>query len=110
MAGRRRSGGLDPETALLISIQGTANRLAADKTPTLDAIAQLRDLAGDRTDLLAKACGTALGGYLGHPMTNPLELAAAYLLALAGAEKHHGAVVAAADTARRNVGGSAYSL
>lgn len=107
---RARGRGLDPDRALEISIAGTANRLAADKTPTLDAIAQLRDLAGDRTDLLAKACGGALGGYLGHPMTNPLELAAAYLLALAGAEKHHGVMVAAADAARRNVGGSAYSL
>ena len=108
--GRARGRGLDPERALEISITGTATRLAADNTPTLDAIAQLQDLAGDRTDVLARSCGGALGAYLGHPMTNPLELKAAYLLALAGAEKHHNLVVSATDTARRNIGGSAYSL
>lgn len=108
--GRARGRGLDPERALEISITGTANRLAADNTPTVDAIGQLRDLAGDRTDVLARACGGAIGGYLGHPMTNPLELKAAYLLALAGAEQHHDLILSATDTARRNISGSAYSL
>lgn len=108
--GRARGRGLDPERALEISIAGTANRLAASDTPTLDAIDQLQELGGARTDLLATACGRAIGAYLGHPMTNPLELKAAYLLALAGAEKHHDLIVTATDTARRNIGGSAYSL
>ena len=109
--GQRRGGrGLDPETALEISLNGTAGRLAADDIDVADAIEQLRDLAAGRTDLLAKAAGTKIGGYLGSPLSNPNNLKAAYLLHLAGAGDDHASLVAAVDTARRNIGGSAYRL
>jgi hypothetical protein len=105
-----RGRGLDPERALEISIDGTALRLAGDDVPVLDAIAQLRALAGDRTELLARAAGGKIGGYLGHPLTNPNAIKAAHLLILACDGHHHAALVDAADAARRNTGGSAYSL
>lgn len=107
---RRRGRGLDPEKALEISIDGTALRLASDGTTTLDAIAQLRELAGDRIDLLARAAGAKVGGYLGHSLTSPLQLQAAYLLVMAADGNEHAVLVAAADEARKASGGSAYSL
>jgi hypothetical protein len=110
MAGRRSGRGLDPETALSIALHGTALHLVDQEIPTLEAIEQLRALAGDRVDLLAKEAGGMIGGYLGHSLSSPLALPAAYLLILAGAEKDHGRIVSAADETRRTVGGSAYSL
>jgi hypothetical protein len=106
----RGGRGLDPEKALEISIDGTARRLAADNIPTLDAINQLRELAGGRVDVLARAAGSAVGAYLGHPLTSALNLKAAYLLVLAADGNEHAALVAAADDARKAIGGSAYSL
>jgi len=109
--GQRRGGrGLDPERALEISIQGTAGRLAGDDVPVLDAIAQLRELAGDRVDLLAQAAGAKIGGYLGTSLANPLHLKAAYLLVLASDGAEHATLVAATEEAMRNAGGSAYTL
>lgn len=109
--GQRRGGrGLDPERALEISIHGTAGRLAGEDVPTLEAIAQLRELAGDRVDVLAQAAGAKIGGYLGTPLANPLDIKAAYLLVLASNGADHATLVAAADETRRNAGGSAYSL
>lgn len=110
MAGRRGSRGLNPETALAISIDGTARRLADDHIPTLDAIAQLRDLAGDRVDLLAKSAGGMIGGYLSTPLANPIQLAAAHLLVLASNGDHHDLLTAAADESRDNGTRSAYKL
>lgn len=101
---------LEPDTALEVSLNGTAGRLAGDEIDTLDAVAQLRDLAAGRNDLLAKAAGTKIGGYLGSPMANPIALKAAYLLHLAGSAHEHAILVTAADDTRRNAGGSAYSL
>jgi hypothetical protein len=109
--GRRRLGcGLDPETALSISLHGAALRLVDQKIPTLEAVEQLRALAGGRIDLLAKEAGGMIGGYLGHPLSSPLAMPAAYLLIVAGADKDHASIVSAADETRRTVGGSAYSL
>jgi hypothetical protein len=110
MAGRGRGRSLAPETALKISLDGTSRRLVDEQTPTLEAVERLRDLAGDRTDLLAKVAGSLIGGYLGHPLSSTLAVPAAYLLILAGGDKHHSDIVAASDQARRNIGGSAYSL
>lgn len=110
MAGRRGGKSLDPETALSIALNGTALRLVDPRAPTLDAITQLREIAGDRTDMLAKEAGSMIGGYLGHPLSSPQAIAAAYLLILAGNGHHHDALVVAADDARRDIGGSAYSL
>lgn len=110
MAARRSGRGLDPETALSISLHGTALRLVDQRVPTLDAVEHLRSLAGDRADLLAQEAGGMIGGYLGHPMSSPLALPAAYLLILAGADRDHVAIVRSADETRRTMGGSAYSL
>lgn len=107
--GRGRRG-LDPETALRISIDGTALRLAGDDIPIVDAIAQLRELAGDRIDMLAKVAGGKIGMYLGHSLSNPLQLRAAYLLVLAADGHEHAALVVAADQSRRDIGTSSYSL
>ena len=108
--GRRNGRSLDPVIALEVALNGTAGRLASDDTPVVDAIATLRNLAGDRTDLLAKTAGTLLGGYLGTPMANPNNLAAAHLLVLASNGTHHDVLVVEADRARRSAGGAAYSL
>lgn len=110
MGQRNRGRRLDPERALEISINGTARRRAADNTDTLTAVAELRELAGDRTDVMAKELGAILGGYLGSPLSSPLDLKAAYLLALAGGGEEHALLVESADVTRRNAGGSAYSL
>jgi hypothetical protein len=109
MGGRRGGRGLDPETALSISLHGTALRLVDQGIPTAEAVEQLRALARDRVDLLAMEAGGMIGGYLGHPQSSPLALPAAYLLILAGANKDHAGVVSAADETRRTVGGTAYS-
>lgn len=76
---------------LSTKLDGTAARLASKfaKEPgsITDAVAELRELAGDRTDLLAEAAGIAAGAWstrlkveLG---TTPLAFA---LLILAGAD------------------------
>jgi hypothetical protein len=110
MAGRRGGRGLDPDTALAIRINGTALRLTDDDVPVLDAIAQLRELAGDRPEFLAIEAGNMIGGYLGTPLNNPNALRAAHLLVLATSGHDHEALVAAADRSRKAAGGSAYSL
>jgi hypothetical protein len=110
MAGRRGAGRIDPNTALTISLDGTSRRLVDERVPTAAAVDQLRELAAGRTDLLAKAAGGMLGGYLGHPLASALALPAAYLLILAGADQDHATLVATADEHRRNSGRSAYSL
>lgn len=102
--------GIDPETALHVSLDGTANRLADDNVPVLEAIAVLRELAGGRVDAIAAAAGSKIGGYLGTSMANPNQLKAAHLLVLASDGLEHDVLVAAADKARKNAGGSAYSL
>lgn len=108
--GRARGRSLDPETALRISVAGAARRLAEDNMPVADAVDQLRTIVGDRTEVLAHELGMALGGFLGTPLSNPLDLKAAHLLSLAGGYEHYDTMIAAADLARRGAGGAAYSL
>jgi hypothetical protein len=100
---------LDPNTALEIALNGAAGRLAGTCTCATDIVAQLHRLANGRSDLLAKAAGGKLGGFMGSPgMTNPNDvLAAAYLL-LAGADPE--AARDESDVVRRRVGSSPYSL
>jgi hypothetical protein len=100
---------LSPDTAIEISLNAVARRLACDYAPLDVAVEELRSLAGDRVDLLAKAAGLHLGGYLANPATeHPAIPYAAALLVLAGADPEQ--VASSADTARRNAGGSHYSL
>jgi hypothetical protein len=110
MGGRGRRRQLDTETALSISLHGTALRMVDQAVPTSQAIDELRALAGDRVDLLAKEAGGMIGGYLGHPLSSPLALPAAYLLVLAGADSDHAGIVTAADETRRTTTASAYAL
>jgi hypothetical protein len=100
---------LDPDTALEIALNGAAGRLAGSAPCATEIIAQLRGLADGRSDLLAKAAGGKLGGFMGSPgMTNPNDvLAAAYLL-LAGADPE--VARDETDVVRRRVGLSPYSL
>jgi hypothetical protein len=100
---------LNPDTALEIALNGTAGRLVSDGTPTSSAVAELREMAEGRGDLLAKAAGGKLGGFMGQPgMTNPNDvLAAAYLL-LAGADPE--VARDEADKVRARVASSPYSL
>lgn len=109
--GTRRGGrGLDTETALRVALDGTSRRHADENTPILEAVAHLRELAGDRVDMLAVTAGSMIGAYLGSPMTNPNTLAAAHLLVLASDGERHDLLVAQADVVRARMGKGGYSL
>ena len=78
---------LDPDTTLEVALIGRAHYLVELHTPTIQAVARLRQLAGPRADLLASAAGSHLGAYLGSPRTtHPHRLLAGALLVLAGAD------------------------
>ena len=78
---------LDPDAKLEVELVGRAHLLVELGSPTLDAVAELRSLAGPRPDLLSKAAGSHLGAYLGSPSTtHPHRLLAGALLVLAGAD------------------------
>ena len=77
----------DPDSELEVALIGRAHLLVEFDTPPGDAVKQLRDLAGQRTDLLASAAGSHLGAYLGAPRTtHPHRLLAGALLVRAGAD------------------------
>jgi hypothetical protein len=83
----------------------TATRLARTQVDRAAAVAELRDMAGDRADLLALACGRALGGFLALPGTaHPGDLHAPALLFEAGADPD--LVPGHADETRRNALGT----
>jgi hypothetical protein len=100
--GRRGGRGLDPDTAIEIKLDANARRHSREDTPRDEAVADLRRIAGGRTDLLAVAAGSVLGGYLGAPTTShPQDVYAAGLLILAGADPAR--IVAHVDDVRRAV-------
>lgn len=77
----------DPDATLEVVLVGHAHYLIEVHTPTIEAVAQLRELAGSRADLLASAAGSHLGAYLGSPRTtHPHRLLAGALCVLAGAD------------------------
>lgn len=83
----------------------TATRLARGGADRAAAVAELREVADGRGDLLALACGRALGGFLALPgMHHPGDLHAPALLLEAGADPDLVAVHAdqAREHARRN--------
>lgn len=99
---------LSPDTKLEINLIGTAGRLLREGVAWDDAVSQLREIADGRGDLLARAAGNHLGGYLASPgMHHPTELRAALWLLEAGAEPS--LVAASVDRVRANASGSAYS-
>jgi hypothetical protein len=100
---------LSPDTAIEISLNAVARRLAYDYAPLDVAVEELRSLAAGRADLLANAAGLHLGGYLASATTeHPAIPYAAALLVLAGADPER--VAASADRARQNARGSHYCL
>lgn len=99
---------LDPDTQLEISLTGNAIRHAQEKTDPDTAITALREIALGRSDLLAKAGGGLLGGWLGAPgETNPNRVWAAALLILAGADPR--LVTESVDQSRSNIERSGHS-
>jgi hypothetical protein len=104
-----RRGGISPDTALEISLNGTAARLHHEGLPAADIIAELRRIANGRADLLAKAAATHLGGWLAAPgMSHPATVTIAGYLVQAGADPE--TITAAVDQTRKNASGSDYSL
>jgi hypothetical protein len=104
-----RRGGINPDTALEISLHGTATRLHHDGLTPAEIIAELRAIANGRADLLARAAATHLGGWLASPgMSHPAEVSIAGYLVQAGADPQD--ITAHVDQVRRNASGTAYSL
>lgn len=78
---------LTPDRHLEIRLTTTARRLAREGAEREAAVAELRDIAAGRTDILAEACGVALGGFLAQPgIYHPRDLHAPALLFEAGAD------------------------
>lgn len=97
---------LKPDVALEINLNGTAARLVRERAPFDEAVEQLRTIAGGRTDLLSRAAGSKIGGYLSQ-LTPADTLKAAAMLAAAGTDWQ--TVVQASDRTRKNASGAAYS-
>ena len=77
----------DSDTILCAWIDGTARRLATDKTVTeADAVAQLGQLAAGRADLLAEVAGVSLG-FAGDDATMFVTRRVADLCLAAGADR-----------------------
>lgn len=107
--GRQRGRGLDPDRALEISLNANARRLATDYSPMAEAVAELKAMASGRADLLGRAAGQHIGGYLARPgVEHPAIPYAAALLILAGADPD--VIAEVADQTRKNATGSRYSL
>lgn len=80
-------GRLTDDQHLEIRLSSTARRLARAYVDRAVAVEELRDIAGGRADLLALACGRALGDFLGRPLAqHPGDLHIAALLLEAGAD------------------------
>ncbi|HSI92865.1 MAG TPA: hypothetical protein VK925_05160, partial [Jiangellaceae bacterium] len=57
----------DPDRILVARLSGTAIRLARAEGSIADALTELRQLAGDRGDLLAEAAGVMGGVWSAAP-------------------------------------------
>jgi len=70
---------------LFSAFHGTAVRYAAEKRDLTASIAELREMAGGRDDILAEAAGITAGSWYAHPSRHVgHELIAAGMLILAG--------------------------
>jgi hypothetical protein len=66
-------------------LHGTAMRYAAEQRDLADSIAELREMAGGRNDILAEAAGIEVGWWYASPATHVgHELVAAGMLIMAG--------------------------
>jgi hypothetical protein len=69
---------------LYSALHGTAMRFAAERRNLANAIAELRELADGRNDILAEAAGVTVGSWYAWPSTHPgYELVAAGMLIMA---------------------------
>jgi hypothetical protein len=88
MAYNRRAS--EADRLLTARLMGVAKRHAHWREPTQDetdaAVAELREVAGDRPDLLAEVAGTLLGASEGEPH-EPRSKAAAGFCTAAGADE-----------------------
>jgi hypothetical protein len=70
---------------LYSALHGTAWRHAAEQHNLAEAIAELREMAGGRNDILAEAAGITAGSWSASPATHVgYELVGAGMLILAG--------------------------
>jgi hypothetical protein len=70
---------------LSVALHGTAMRYAAERRDLAESIAELREMAGGRDDLLAEAAGIEVGSWFAWPSTHVgHELVAAGMLIMAG--------------------------
>jgi len=100
--GQRKGRGLDPDTELEIKLDAVARRHSYELTERNEAVADSQNNRRGRTDLLAVAAGSVLGGYLGAPgSTHPADVYAAGLLILTGADPER--IAAHVDDVRRAV-------
>jgi hypothetical protein len=70
---------------LSVALHGTAMRYAAERRNLAEAIAELREIANGRDDILAEAAGIEAGAWYAWPSTHAgYELVAAGMLIMAG--------------------------
>jgi len=73
------------DRALYNVLHAAAMRYAAERRNLADSIAELRELAGGRDDILAEAAGIDAGSWYASPATHAgYELVAAGMLIMAG--------------------------
>lgn len=88
--------------AIEVKLDAIAPCHSHEHTPRDEAVAGLRAIAAGRSDLLAVAAGSILGGYLGAPRTTQLvDVYAAGLLILAEVDPSQ--IVAYVDDVRRAI-------
>jgi hypothetical protein len=74
-----------PGQLLYSALHGTAMRYAAEQRNLAESIAELREIADGRNDILAEAAGITAGSWYASPATDVgYELIAAGMLILAG--------------------------
>jgi hypothetical protein len=70
---------------LSVALHGTALRYAAEKRDLAESIAELREIAGGRDDIVAETAGIEAGAWYAWPSTHAgYELVAAGMLIMAG--------------------------
>jgi hypothetical protein len=73
-----------PDQLLSVALHGTAMRYAAERRNLAESIAELREIAGGRDDILAEAAGIQAGSWYARPATHAgYELVAAGMLIMA---------------------------
>ena len=74
-----------PDQLLSVALHGTAIRYAAERRDLAESIAELREMAKGRNDVLAEAAGITAGSWYAWPSTHVgHELIAAGMLIMAG--------------------------